>query len=148
MKFYRLREEDRQYLYALLYATGLILFWRGIWEVSYEIPLLENVYFVLFVGLFVLTITGYIYREYDVFGQRAKAATRAVQEAVTQTKRGHPHQIYYYDDLKGDDHLINPKLIKKIESDFLIINQKGHEFFVPILRVTKVTKNKEILWKR
>jgi len=148
MSFYKLREEDRQFLYSLLYATGIILFWRGIWEVSYEIPLLKNVYFVLFVGLFILTITGYMYREFDPFSQRARKVSKLLHDVVTMSKRGDLHEIYYYDDIGGHEHKLLPHKIRKIEHDFIVFEEKGHEVFIPLHRLTRIHKGKQQIWKR
>src|SRR3989338_1381864 len=148
MSFYTLREEDRQFLYSLLYAIGIILFWRGIWEVSYEIPLLENVYFSLFVGLFILTMTGYMYREFDPFSARIRKIAKLLHEVSTLSKRGELHHISYYDELGKHDHKIHAHAIKKIEHDFLIIAENGHERFIPLNRVTKIHKGNEVIWKR
>ncbi|MBW3016389.1 DUF504 domain-containing protein [Candidatus Woesearchaeota archaeon] len=147
MKLYRLREEDRQFLYSMLYATGIILFWRGIWEVSYDIPLLKNVYFCLFVGLFILTMTGYLYREYDVFREKSRRVSQVLHEVFRVAKK-EPHTVYYYDDIKGDEHTFSPKKIKKIETDVVVFEENGHEVFIPIHRITRVHKGKEVLWRR
>ena len=148
MNFYRIREEDRQFLYSLLYATGIVLFWRGIWEVSYEIPLLKNVYFCLFVGLAILTLTGYMYREFDLFHTKKHKIAQMLHEVQHLTRRGEQHEIFYYDDIKGDEHKIMPDKIKKIEADFLVYEEKGHEFFLPLYRITRVHKGKQLVWKR
>lgn len=148
MSFYRIREEDRQFLYSVLYATGIILFWRGIWEVSYEVPLLKNVYFCLFVGLFILTVTGYMYREFDPFAHKGHKITKMLHEVIHLSKLKQEHAIYYYDDVKGDEHKIDPHKIKKIENDFIIFEEKGHEVFIPIHRITRVHKGKQVMWKR
>ncbi len=148
MKLYQLREEDRQFLYSLLYATGIILFWRGVWEVSYELPLLRNVYFALFVGLFILTITGYMYREFDPFSRRLHKIGRLLHDVVSLSKRGVPHEIYYYDEVGKHHHKILPHKIKKIEHDFIIFEEKGHEVFIPVHRITRIHKGKEVIWKR
>ena len=56
-------ETDKHYLFSLLYATGIILFWRGIWEATLEIPILDNVFVSLFLGLLIITVTGVVYKE-------------------------------------------------------------------------------------
>ncbi|HLF54405.1 MAG TPA: hypothetical protein VI612_01665 [Candidatus Nanoarchaeia archaeon] len=148
MKFYRLREEDRQYLYSLLYATGIILFWRGVWEVSYELPLLKNVYFALFVGLLILTVTGYMYREFDPFSRRLLKVNKLLHDVVNLSKQGQPHEIYYYDEVGKDHHVLNPHKIRKIEHDFIVFEEKGHEVFIPTHRITRIHKGKQVIWKR
>lgn len=148
MKFYRLREEDKKFLWALLTGTGIILFWRGIWEVSYELPLLENVYFVLFVGLAIITLTGFMYRQFDVFGQKIYVLQKYLYDAKTEAKRGSPHTIYYYDDVKNDTHKLSSDHIYSIEPEFIVVEEKSHEKFIPLTRVTKITKGKEVIWEK
>jgi len=148
MKLYELREEDRQFLLSLLYATGIILFWRGIWEVSYEIPLLKNVYFALFVGLFILTITGYMYREFDPFSRKMHKINKVLQEVVNLSKQGQPHTIFYYDDIGKHHHELKPHKIRKIEHDYITFEEKGHEVFIPLHRITRIHKGDKVIWKR
>ncbi|MBI4146287.1 hypothetical protein HY489_03040 [Candidatus Woesearchaeota archaeon] len=148
MKFYQLREEDRQFLYSLLYATGIILFWRGIWDTSYRIPLLSNDFFVLFVGLFILTMTGYMYREFDPLGQKISKITKIVHDVINLHKHGQHHEIYYHDEIGNHEHKLLPHKIKKIEHDFLIFEEKGHEVFIPISRLTRIHRGKQVVWKR
>ncbi|MBS3148849.1 hypothetical protein J4219_08280 [Candidatus Woesearchaeota archaeon] len=148
MRFYELREEDRQFLASLLYGTGIILFWRGIWEVSYEIPLLENVYFCLFVGLFILTVTGYMYREFDPLSQKFNRISKILNHAIRQTKSGVDHMVYYHDEVAKHEHKINPKDIRKVEHDMIVFQENGHEYFVPLNRLTKIHKGDQAIWKR
>lgn len=148
MKLYRLREEDKKFLWALLSATGVILFWRGIWEVSYDIPLLENVYFVLFVGLLILTLTGFIYREFDVFGQKIYRIAQLIHEAVNETKRGVKYTIHYFDGVKGDTHKVSGSQIEDVEVEFFVIHHKGHEVYIPFKRITKIMKGNKVVWRK
>lgn len=148
MKLYRLKEEDRQFLFTLLYATGIILFWRGVWEITYELPIVKNPYVVFFIGLLILTMTGYMYREYDLFSQRARSVAKVLHAAIDLAKKGEKHTIYYYDDIGGHEHQIKPENIKKIEHDLMVVSEKGHELFIPLHRIRRVHKGREILWKR
>ncbi len=148
MTFYRLRDEDRQFLYALLYGIGIVLFWRGVWEISYEIPLLKNVYFAMFVGLFIITVTGFMYREFDVFSARFRRISKIVHDIVGLSKRGQEHHIYYYDELGKHDHKIHAATVKKIEHEFLVVDEDGHERFIPISRIIKIHKGNQVIWKR
>ena len=148
MKFYHLREEDRQFIYSLVYATGIILFWRGIWEASYDIPLLENVYFTLFVGLFILTVTGYLYREFDPLSQKLHRIGRLLHEVVNMSKKGKKHDIHNYTEAGKDKHKFSAHKASKIEHDFIITKEDGHEKFIPIRRITQIRKGKNIIWKR
>lgn len=148
MKLYQLREEDKQFLASLLYATGIILFWRGIWEISYELPLLENVYFVFFVGLFILTITGYMYKEFDVFSEKYKKVMKLINNVAIAAKHGEKHYVYYYDESSKQHHKIEAHKIKKIEHDNIVLEEKGREIFIPLRRVSRVHKGEQVIWKR
>jgi len=148
MKLYRLREEDKKFLWALLSAIGIVFLWRGIWEVSYEIPILENVYVVLFVGLFILTITGLIYREFDVFGQRIYKLQKLMHDVQIETKKGTTYMIHYFDSINGDTHKLNSKELHDVEIDFIVTNEKNHERFIPLRRITKVQKGKKTIWRK
>lgn len=148
MAFYQLREEDKQFLTALLYATGIILFWRGVWEVSEEIPLLKTPLLSLALGLLIITLTGYLYREFDPISRRMHRVGRLLNDIISRSKRGEPHTIYYYDEVAKDHHELKPHQIKKIEHDFLIFEEKGHEVFIPTHRITRIHKGKNLIWKR
>lgn len=43
-------------LFALISGTGIVLFWRGIWEISYEIGL--SALWSLLIGIIILLATG------------------------------------------------------------------------------------------
>lgn len=148
MKLYRLREEDKKFLWAMLTGIGIILFWRGVWEVSYEIPLLENVFFVLFVGLFIITVTGFMYRQFDVFGQQIYILQRHLHEVKRETKRGKNYTIHYYDSIKKDTHKLPSKNIYDIEPEFIVVEEKKHEHIIPLTRITKIMKGKETIWRK
>ncbi|VVB81798.1 Uncharacterised protein [uncultured archaeon] len=148
MSFYTLREEDIQFLYSLLYATGIILFWRGIWGIADFTPLLKNVYFCFFVGLLILTLTGYMYKEFDPFSQRYRKIQKLIHNVVSLTRQGQPHEIYYYDEVGKHDHKLLPGKIKRIEHDYIVIDEKGHEQFIPMHRISRVHKGKQVIWKR
>src|ERR1041385_8606320 len=136
MSLYHLHEEDRQFLYSLLYATGIILFWRGIWEVSAQLPLLKNIYFSLFVGLFILTITGYMYREFDPFSQRLHKISKTLHDVVSLAKQGQLHEIYYYDEVGKQDYKLHAHKVRRVDHNFIVVEDKGRELFIPLTRIT------------
>lgn len=148
MKFYTLRDEDKRFLFALLYATGLILLWRGIWETSAVIPVLENPWVVLFIGLFILTMTGLIYREFDMLSQRVYNLSKILNDVIVQTKRGAEYRIVYYDAIRNDTHSISSKRIHNVETEFMIVEQQGHETFIPLRRIVRIDLGKTKIWQR
>ncbi len=148
MAFYVIREEDKQFLTSLLYATGIILFWRGIWDLSYEIPMIRTPLFCMAVGLVIITLTGYIYREYDPISNRMHKIGRLLHDVINQSKKGEPHEIFYHDSIGKHTHKILPHKIKKIEHDYIIFEENGHEVFIPMHRITHVHKKGKVIWRR
>jgi hypothetical protein len=47
-------------LYTLIGGIGMIVFWRGIWDLTYVIPVVENPVVSIVIGLFLMAITGFI----------------------------------------------------------------------------------------
>jgi uncharacterized protein (UPF0248 family) len=148
MALYVMREEDKQFLTSLLYATGIILFWRGIWDMSIKIPLLKTPLFCAAVGLAIITLTGYLYREYDPISNRMHKIGRVLHDVINQAKKGEPHEIFYYDQVGKHHHKVLPHKIKKIEHDYIIVEEKGHEVFIPMHRITHVHKQGKAIWRR
>jgi len=46
------------FLLLLFAATGVIFFWRGIWEMTYDIAYLKEPWVTLVIGVVILAITG------------------------------------------------------------------------------------------
>lgn len=145
---YYFTETDKHYLLALLYATGIILFWRGIWEVSYEIPILDNVYVALFVGLLIITLTGLVYKEFDPLARKMAVITRIMHEIISEVKKGKVYDVHYYDELSKKHHRIDPKKIHRIEQTYVVVKEKGKEKFIPLHRISKIHHKRKIYWAR
>jgi hypothetical protein len=54
------RFRSHYFLYTLIGAIGMIIFWRGIWDLSYEIPILSHPLVSIVVGLVILALTGFL----------------------------------------------------------------------------------------
>jgi len=144
---YTTTETDKRYLLSLLVATGIILFWRGIWEASYDIPLLSNVYVSLFLGLLILTLTGLIYREFDPFEGKLRQITKLMNNVMSEVKRGKKYDIHYFDQITKRHRRIDPKNIHRIEQNYIVIKERTGERFVPLLRISKVHLGRKVFWK-
>jgi len=60
-KFFKISPRDKRFLFAFAGVTGVVFFWRGAWEVIDIIPIINNPFVSLFIGLFILTLSGFIY---------------------------------------------------------------------------------------
>ncbi len=59
----------RPFIYAILGGTGVILFWRGVWELADRTPIISNPVVSIFVGLGILAVTGLLV--FQLIGQAA-----------------------------------------------------------------------------
>ncbi|MBI4140938.1 DUF504 domain-containing protein [Candidatus Woesearchaeota archaeon] len=142
-----LSETDKQFLMSLVYAAGIILFWRGIWAIADITPIVMNGFVSFFLGLLILTLTGYIYKEFDPFGQRTNKIIKLLHH-ITTTKKEEGYSIHYYDEVGKHHHKILPENIMRIEHNLLITQHKGHEIFIPIHRISRIHKKAEVIWKK
>lgn len=142
-----LSDQDKRFLLALVYATGVVIFWRGIWGIADTIPILSNVFVSFFVGLLILTLTGLIFREFDPFGQQVGRITKLVHNVIQESKIGKNYLISYYDVLKKKHISINAKHVKHIEHNNLVAVKDGREVFIPIHRVSRIHKDKKLIWQ-
>mgnify|MGYP001567461074 FL=1 len=148
MSRFHITEQDKAFLLSLAYATGIILFWRGIWEGSAFIPVLNNPWVSLFVGLTILTLTGWIYTQFDAFSLRTNTLLGTLTHVIHDEAKGVAHFISYFDEVTGKHHKIPVKQVRRIEQHHVVVERDGKEFFVPLHRISYVHKGgKQILQK-
>ena len=149
-KIFYITERDKQILVALLVGVGIILFWRGLWGIADETPILSNFWVSLFVGLVILLFTGTVFTQF-AGKESIYKATRFIAglKRKYRTKDEHETTIYYTDKY-------HPKKVRRfklsevrdIEKNLIIIKLKNREHFVPGHRITKITKGEEVLWQK
>ena len=144
----QLSESDKHFLMSLVYATGIILFWRGIWGIADVVPILSNVYVSFFIGLLILSLTGVIYSQFDPFTQKISKTTKLLHSIIEEAKKGEKYVIHYFDRLTGSHNVIHPHKVKRIEENHLVLEEKGKEVFIPIHRITHIKKDNVVIWKK
>lgn len=142
-----LTESDRQFLMSLVYAAAIIFFWRGIWIIADFTPILRNGFVSFFLGLLILTLTGYIYKEFDPFGQKTSKVLRLLHN-VMSSKKEEGYAVQYYDEIGKHHHKIPHSAIKKVEHNFIVVEENGHETFIPLHRISRIHKKEEVVWKK
>lgn len=60
----KVTRRDKEYLMFIVAGSGAILFWRGIWHIADITPIVQNPFVSLFLGLLILTVTGFLWREF------------------------------------------------------------------------------------
>ncbi|MFH1668569.1 MAG: RNA repair domain-containing protein [Candidatus Woesearchaeota archaeon] len=141
-----MRESDKHFLWSLFGAVGVILFWKGIWEGVGSLPLVENGWVSLFVGLAILTFSGMIFREFDPLGGLEKGALK-ILHSVHNHPQKHEFTIHYYDKVKKKNVEVKANYLKHIEKNNLSIHTKDKEIFIPIHRVSAISRNDVVVWK-
>jgi len=149
MKRFYITERDKQILRALLIGTGIILFWRGVWQIADEIPILSNNYVSLFVGMVILLFSGVIFEEFSA-KENVYIATKFIRSLLRKhpKKKHHNFTVLFHDKLHKKVRKFNLHEIANIEKDMIIIKFKNREFFVPGHRIKKILKGKEVIWEK
>jgi len=140
-------ETDKHFLVSLVYATGIIIFWRGVWGIADEIPILSNVFVSFFIGLLILTLTGFIYREFDPLGSKLKRIHKMLHGIADEAAKGKRYLIEYYDGIAKRTVTFAARDIHRIEERMIIVNKSGREVHIPFKRLTRVFLGKTVVWK-
>lgn len=148
MSRFHITEQDKAFLLSLAYGTGIILFWRGIWEGSLEIPILDNAWVSLFLGLLILTLTGWIYREFDVFSVKTNKLMNMLTHVVHEEVKGVRHFLFYFDELANKDRRVPLKNVRKVEQTQVVVEQDGREVFIPLHRISAIHRGGKALWRK
>jgi|SRR3989338_6350392 len=145
---FSLRESDKHFLLALLAVTGVVFFWRGAWLIMDNIPILENPFVSLAIGLAVMTFSGVIYREFIPEEEPLTPLVDVIKEAFKHTpEKRKGYVIKYYDAISKKHKEISHFNILRIEHNFLITEQDGEEFFIPLHRIHRIHSKGKVLWQ-
>ena len=142
-----MRETDKHFLMALFSATGIILFWRGVWEGVDALPSpINNIWLGLFLGTAMLTISGIIFKEFDPFGGIEKSTVKMMHYVHAHPQRSE-FTVKYYDNLQKKEHTMQADDMRHIEKNVISFHHKGKEVFIPIHRVRSVHRNGKAIWR-
>ena len=145
---WHLSATDKNYLAALTVIIGIVLFWRGIWDALYVIPILSNPFVSLFLGLLIITLSGVIFQQFDPLSTQVSKTMEILNEIVSRKHKKEKYEIIYFDEAANKRISIPHKNIKKIEHNFIVIEEEGREIFIPIHRVHKILENGKTIWKK
>ncbi len=143
---FKLRETDRHFLLSLVAATGVILFWKGLWDGVGSLWILQSPWVDLFVGLAILTFSGLIFAQFDPLGGIEGGVMSAVQKIAVHPRK-HEFIIKYYDNIQKKDIEISAKNIRQIEKNILSLHEKGKEIFIPLHRVKSIHRFGKTIWR-
>ncbi|MCX6707470.1 MAG: RNA repair domain-containing protein [Candidatus Woesearchaeota archaeon] len=148
----RLRESDKHFLWSLIGAIGIILFWRGLWN---GIDSVEGVAgwswlgtpaLSLFIGLVILTFSGLIFQQFDPLGGLEKGVAKMLHSIQMHPKRKE-FILTYYDNIMKKEMHCKAENIRRLEKNMLLIEEGGREIFIPLQRIRTVKRNNEIVWR-
>ncbi len=142
-------ERDKRYFVALVVFTGVILYWRGVWDVTYELPLLSNNYVCIFLGLVVITLTGVVFAEFDPLAARMEQTLDVLHTLVRHKEnKNKGYTIKYYDQLAKKHVELPHHKIDKIEREFVVIKEGKKEIFIPVHRIEEIKEKGKSIWKK
>lgn len=146
-----MRETDKHFLWSLLGAMGIILFWRGIWNGIDSLEGIQHWGWIthpsvsLFLGLSILTFSGLIFRD-DPLGGIEKGVMDVLHKIQFHPEKKHI-SVTYHDKLTKKDVHIRAEDIKQIDKNMLLVHSEGKESFVPIHRIKSIHKNNKVIWR-
>lgn len=137
----------KSYFWYVFGILGVVFFWTGVWDGVGNLWYFKNPLVSLIVGLVMLTLSGFIFKESSPF-----AAAEKTVESVLHQVHHHPQRekfhIKYLDKIKGKNLVWKVSRLKSIEKEFLVFLDKGEkEIFVPLHRVREVLKEGKTHWK-
>jgi uncharacterized protein (UPF0248 family) len=126
---------------------GVVFFWTGVWDGIGNLGPLKNPLVSLLVGLAMLTLSGFIFKDSKLFGAGEKSV-----ETILHQVHQHPHKeefnIKYMDKIKGTHILFGAGKLKNIEKEFLVfLDEGGKEIFIPFHRVMEIFHKGKSHWK-
>ncbi len=137
----------KSYFWYVFGIMGIVFFWTGIWDGIGNLGPLKNPLVSLLVGLAMLTLSGFIFKDSELFGVGEKTAGTILRQV-----HHHPHKeefhIKYLDKIKGTHLLLEAGKLKSIEKEFLVfLDKEDKEIFIPIHRVMEVLHKGKSHWK-
>lgn len=149
LKSFRITDWDKRYFAALFVVIGVIIFWRGVWDTLYEIPIMNNPYVSLFIGLAVITFSGVIFSEFDPLKARMERTLDILHTIVRHKGSKKKKYLLKYYDIIAKKHIEIPHdKIHKVERTYIIVEEKGKEIFIPIHRLEEIYDGRKIIWKK
>ncbi len=149
---FKIREQDKHFLWSLYAAVSVILVWKGLWEGVYEIPYfsdyLGDPWVFLFIGFAMLTFSGIIFNEFDPLGGVEKAVGKTIA-AIQKHPDKKNFRIKYFDKNQNKNLTIDAKYIRGVERQALIVKHptKKQEMFIPFHRLKEVLYKDKLYWR-
>ena len=134
-----------KYFWYIFGVMGIVFFWAGVLDGLGNLSYLVNPLISLFVGLAMLTLGGYLFRDTGMFGKADKRHSM-LHKVHTHPKK-HEFIISYHDRIKKKEISFPAHKLQDIEKGFLVLLEGKKELFVPSKRVTKILHNGEVYWK-
>lgn len=136
----------KEYFWYIFGVIGVVFFWIGVWDGVGYLPYLENPWLSLVLGFTLLTVQAVVFRKTNPLWGEAKKVKQILHGVHTHPEK-HTFHIKYTDHVRRHELKFSAKKIKSIEKDFLILVDRGQEWFIPFHRVTEILHNGTTHWK-
>ena len=143
-----LREQDKHFLWSLYAAIAVIFTWKGLWEGLYKLPYIGDPFIFLSIGLFMLTLSGVIFKEFDPLGGVEKTVNKILHFVYNHPGR-RDFSIMYKDKAGKKDVVVNADRLRGFEKGALVMEheRRKEEFFLPVHRVTEILYKGKTYWR-
>ncbi len=139
--------QSKNYFWYVFGIMGIVFFWTGVWDGLGNLGPLKNPLISLLVGLAMLTLSGFIFKESEPFGEGEKTIESILRQVHRHPQKEEFH-IKYLDKVKCSHLLFSARNLKNIEKEFLVfLDEEGKEVFIPFHRVMEVLHLGKTHWK-
>ena len=140
-------DETKRYFWYFSGILGVVFFWAGIWDGIGGLLYLKNPWVSLIIGLILLSLSKFIFKDANPFGGDSERAIHQVLKKVKNHPEKHQFHIKYVDHILRKEQTLGIKYLKDLEKNFLVFLDKEKEIFIPLHRITAVTHKGKDHWR-
>jgi len=127
----------------------MIIYWRGLWDILYLIPIVDNPFVSLFIGLTVITLSGVVFAQFDPLKAKTTKIMNLLNDIASHKHmKEEDYELWYHDETTDEIHPVGHHNIKKLEHNFVVTEVDGKEFFIPVHRLRHVKQKGVTIWKK
>ncbi len=139
-------EDFKKYFWYIFGTLGVVFFWAGTWDGLGYLPIIENPWLSLGIGLTMLSLSGVIFKGANPLWEKEKPIC-GIATKIWRHPQKHEFHFKYKDHVSNKEIMMHAKYLKKIEKEFLVFLDQGKEIFIPLHRVTQIMHKEKIHWK-
>ena len=142
------KEDLKKAGYSMLGFIGIVLFFDGVYNGIGGLPIIENWYVCLTIGLTMLVCSGSIYKLSATFESIEEMTTNVIKEIHAHPER-HEFHIIYDDKVAQKKIPLHALKIKRIEKGFIVFQgEQGQDVYIPLNRISHTLYKGQMHWDK